>query len=266
MNQIMDSHCHWDHPHLQTLQPALWQSCLDHGVGQLLVPGTQFNRFSSQVALCETNEKWHLALGLHPYFCDQHRPEHLLGLEHLLNHSQAVAVGEIGLDFAIDMTREAFSQPNQEQLFIEQVCLASRVELPIIVHCRKANDRMAQILRQQRFGQGGIVHAFSGSLQQAQAFTNLGFKIGLGGTLTYHRAQAMRRLSVALPLADIVLETDAPDMPMAGGQEGGEYPNRPDYLPRVLDVLASLRPESIAQIAHQTHINTLQVLNLPMMI
>jgi TatD DNase family protein len=101
----------------------------------------------------------------------------------------------------------------------------------------------------------------------------LGFKIGLGGNLTYERAQALRRLAQALPLTDIVLETDAPDMPMAkqdGARQDGarldraekDEPNRPDNLPRVLAVLAQLRPESLAEIAMQTVTNTIDVLRL----
>jgi len=265
MHQIIDSHCHWDSPRLQALQPDLWQSCVTQGIGQLLVPGTQFSCFSRQISLCNENPNWHLALGLHPYFCDQHLPEHMLSLESELAKPSTVtpvAVGEIGLDWALDIAQPAFSKPNQEQLFNAQVSLATQFGLPLVVHCRKANDRMAQLLRQQKFANGGIVHAFSGSLQQAQAFTKLGFKIGLGGTLTYDRAQAMRRLAIALPLTDIVLETDAPDMPMAGQKK--EAANRPDLLPHVLAILAQIRPESAAAIAQQTRINTLKVLNLPL--
>jgi TatD DNase family protein len=148
------------------------------------------------------------------------------------------------------------------------VKLAQQEKLPIIVHSRKANDRIGQLLRQLKFDQGGIVHGFSGSVQQAEKFTQLGFKIGLGGNLTYERAQALRRLAQALPLTDIVLETDAPDMPMSR-QDGArqdraekDEPNRPDNLPRVLAVLAQLRPESLAEIAMQTVANTIDVLRL----
>ena len=95
---------------------------------------------------------------------------------------------------------------------------------------------------------------------EAEKFIQLGFKIGLGGSLTYERAQAMRRLAQALPLTGIVLETDAPDMPMAGPGKG--QPTRPDMLPRVLAVLAELRRESLSEIAMQTVANTLDVLRL----
>ena len=260
MHQLIDSHCHWDHPRLQTLQPYLWQSCLAQGVGQLVVPATQHATFSRQISLCERHPCWHLALGLHPYFCDHHVDEHLTVLSEAIKAHKPVAVGEVGLDFALDMNRQVFCQAQQEYWFVAQLRLAQQFKLPLILHCRKANDRLAQLLRQHQFGLGGIVHAFNGSLQQAQAFTKLGFKIGLGGTVTYERAQAMKRLAQSLPLEDIVLETDAPDMPMAGSDR--TLPNRPDYLPRVLDELAKLRPETKAQIARHTVANTVKALRL----
>ena len=260
MHQLIDSHCHWDHPRLQSLQPHLWQSCLDQGVGQLVVPAIKADSFARQISLCEQHPCWHLALGLHPYFSHQHTQAHLVDLAAAIERHQPVAVGEIGLDFALNVELEGFSIDHQEAWFVAQVKLAQHTQLPLIVHSRKANDRLGQLLRQLKFNQGGIVHGFSGSLQQAEKFTQLGFKIGLGGNLTYERAQAMRRLAQALPLTDIVLETDAPDMPMAGQEK--DHPNRPDMLPRVLRVLAQLRPESLSEIAMQTAKNTLDVLRL----
>ena len=260
MHPLIDSHCHWDDPRLQALQPQLWQSCVTQGVQQLVVPGTQKAFFARQITLCEQNPLWHLALGLHPYFSDQHRTQHLLDLARAIDDHQPVAVGEIGLDFVVDTTLQGFSNTEQERWFIAQVELAKQANLPIILHSRKANDRLGQLLRQLKFDRGGIVHGFSGSLQQAQKFTQLGFKIGFGGTLTYDRAQAMRRLAASLPLTDIVLETDAPYMPMAGQPK--DQPNQPDKLPRVLEVLGAVRPEPAAQIAMQTMANTLDVLNL----
>ncbi|MBT3437251.1 MAG: TatD family hydrolase [Oceanospirillaceae bacterium] len=260
MHQLIDSHCHWDHPRLQNLQPDLWQSCLDQGVTQLIVPATQASHFQRQITLCQLNPHWHLALGLHPYFSHIHSSDHLQLLHQAIVAHKPVAVGEIGLDFSPDMSSKRCTQAEQEVWLLAQLDVAQEYRLPIIVHCRKANDRLAQLLRRHAFAEGGIVHAFSGSQQQAQAFTKQGFKIGFGGTLTYERAQAMQRLAIALPLADIVLETDAPDMPMAGSDRS--LPNRPDYLPRVLQQLATLRPESVEQIAKQTYTNTQQVLRL----
>ena len=260
MHQLIDSHCHWDHPRLQSLQPHLWQSCLDQGVTQLVVPATKESSFARQISLCEQYPNWHLALGLHPYFSNQHTQAHLTVLTAAIERHKPLAIGEIGLDFALDTSLEGFSIEHQEAWFVAQVKLAQHTQLPLIIHSRKANDRLGQLLRQLNFNQGGIVHGFSGSLQQAEKFTHLGFKIGIGGNLTYERAQAMRRLAQALPLTDMVLETDAPDMPMAGQERG--QPNRPDMLPRVLLVLAELRSESLSEIAMQTVKNTLDALRI----
>lgn len=226
----------------------------------MVVPGTQWTFFARQIAICEQNPLWHLALGLHSYFSDKHSSQHLLDLAKAIVDYKPVAVGEIGLDFAVNSTREGFSIAEQERWFIAQIKLAKHAKLPVIVNSKKANDRLGQLLRQLKLEQGGIVHGFSGSIQQAQKFTQLGFKIGFSGTLNYDRAQAVRRLVTALPLTDIVLEIDAPDMPMAE-QTKGQH-NQPDKLPRVLEVLGVLRPESIAQIATQTMTNTLEVLRL----
>ena len=180
-------------------------------------------------------------MGLHPYFSDQHSQQHLTDLATAIHQYKPIAVGEIGLDFALDTELGGFSKVQQEMWFVDQVKLAQTSHLTLIIHSRKANDRLGQLLMQLKFDQGGIVHGFSGSLQQVQKFTQLGFKIGLGGNLTYDRAQATRRLAKALPLTDIVLETDATDMPMA--VQSQDQVNQPDLLPRVLAVLAELRPE-----------------------
>ena len=265
--QLFDSHCHWQHPRLQALQPQLWQSCVQHGVSQLLVPATTADTWSAQISLCNQNPSWHCALGLHPYFIEQHQTADLQRLAELVQQHQPVAIGEIGLDWHLpDHTWEA-----QEQWFLAQLQLAKDYDRPLILHVRKCHDRVIKLLKQHRFSLGGFVHAFSGNEQQAHAYAKLGFKLGFGGTITYPRASKTRALAANLPLEYLVLETDAPDMPMfsdslnqgqhaSKGPQGG--PNRPDYLPQVLTVLAGLRPETAAQIATQTCANVQQVLNL----
>ncbi len=105
-------------------------------------------------------------------------------------------------------------------------------------------------------GRGGVVHAFSGSQQQADQYISLGFKLGFGGAITYPRAQRLRRVFSGLPLGSLVLETDAPDMPLCGRQ--GQL-NRPDYIVDIFDVLVSLRPESASDLKQQLWVNSLEV-------
>ena len=252
---LFDSHCHWDHPDLQTLQPSLWQACEANGVNSLLVPGTVAKAWQQQIDVCASHEEWHLALGLHPYFLDQHQAEDLSLLTELVAQHNPVAIGEIGLDWHLPQDTWA----TQESLLFDQLQLAKEYQLPVILHVRKCHDRVLKILRQQKFSHGGFVHAYGGNAQQAQAYGEMGFKLGVGGTITYERAKKIRAMVGELPLQWLVLETDAPYMPM-NHQQGGL--NRPDDLPKVLDVLSKIRTESAQQIAEQTYASTCQILGL----
>ena len=165
-------------------------------------------------------------------------------LEQYRSDPHLVAVGEIGLDYFVP----GLDAARQEQFYRAQLQLARRFDLPVILHVRRSADRLLKGLREVPV-QGGIAHAFNGSLQQAQAFIALGFKLGFGGALTYERALHLRRLALELPLEALVLETDAPDMPphwlyrtaqeRAQGLPQGR--NAPAELPRIAAVLAGLR-------------------------
>jgi TatD DNase family protein len=176
-------------------------------------------------------------------------------LQHLVAHTKPVAIGEIGLDWHLPESTWAA----QEVLFIAQLKLAQKEGLPVILHVRKCHDRVIKLLRQQKFSEAGIVHAYSGNETQAQAYADMGFKLGVGGTITYERARKTRHLVSRLPLSWLVLETDAPDMPMV---HQIDRLNRPDALPKVLAVLASIRAEDRALLAQQTTSNCLSVLKL----
>ena len=116
-----------------------------------------------------------------------------------------------------------------------------------------------QILKIHNFNPGGIIHAFNGSLQQAEQYIQLGFKLGFGGMLTYERSSRLRRLAAELPLDSIVLETDAPDLTVAAHR--GER-NSPEYLPDCLAALAEVRDEPAEELAERTTRNGLKVLGL----
>ncbi|WP_010101273.1 TatD family hydrolase, partial [Verminephrobacter aporrectodeae] len=145
----------------------------------------------------------------------------------------------------------------QERFYREQLRLARRFGLPVILHVRRSADELLKGLRALPVP-GGIAHAFNGSLQQARAFLALGFKLGFGGALTYDRALQLRRLAAELPADALVLETDAPDIPphwlyVSAAQRAQGRPqgrNAPRELPRIAAVLAQLRgqpPESLAE-------------------
>lgn len=255
--RLFDTHCHLDLPELAADLAMHWQQAQQAGVAALLIPAVEQARWQPLLALKQQQPHWFIGLGIHPWWVDLHEPYALTELDALLTeHAQTItAVGEIGLDFAL--AEHTFNK--QIALFSAQVALAKTHRKPVILHHRKSQPQLLAELKRQNFTEGGILHAFSGSQQQAHAFIDLGFKVGIGGTITYERAAKTRHAVSKLPLASLVLETDAPAMPLAGFQ--GQL-NTPVQLTGVFSTLCALRPEPPAELAEALWHNSLQVLRL----
>lgn len=241
--KLIDSHCHIDFPQFDEDRAAVLAAAQEVGVQQIIVPGVKAASWDRQQAFCQADERLQIALGLHPYFIDEHTEYHLEQLDQVLKESRPVAVGEIGLDYYL----AELDRDKQQHFFSAQLDLAEQHQLPVILHVRKAHDEVLKQLRSRRLS--GTVHAFSGSEQQAEQYIRLGFKLGFGGAVTYERANRLRRLVASLPLNAIVLETDAPDMSPALHHN---QRNEPSFLSEVLAVVAQLRGEPAEIIAQQT--------------
>jgi len=250
---FIDSHCHFDFPVFDGDRDALIAECKILGINRFIIPGTTAARFNDLLTLSKQYASIHAALGLHPYFMDQHTAADLVRLDELLLKRDVCAVGEIGLDFYLPNADKIA----QIDLFTAQLMLAKQHQLPVILHVRKAYDEMTKLLRDHQFTRGGIVHAFTGSMQQAERYIELGFCLGLGGSLTYPRANKVRKMVAALPDRSIVLETDSPDMPLAGYQ--GQR-NTPVQLVKVAQSLAELRQQTCDEVAQYTSANVKRVL------
>jgi TatD DNase family protein len=154
---------------------------------------------------------------------------------------------------------EELDREQQQRLFERQLAIARDADLPVILHVRRAHDVVLSTLKRLRV-RGGVAHAYSGSLEQARQYLDLGFRLGFGGMLTFERSTRLRRLARELPLEAIVLETDAPDLTVASHR--GER-NSPEYLPECLAALAEVRGEAPAAIAAQTTANARAAFALP---
>lgn len=247
MLPLIDSHCHLDFADFDADRDAIISNCLASGLTDIILPAVTCDRWPQLIQICQQYPILHYALGCHPMFMDQHPEDALSQLDTAIQQFQPIAVGEIGLDYFLP----GHNKQPQLALFSGQLKLAEKHQLPVILHVRKAHDEVLKLLRQISL-KGGIVHAFSGSMQQAQQYRALGFLVGIGGGLTYPRAQRLQGLFSELPLSQIALETDAPDMPFCGHQ--GER-NSPEYIPLVAEKLAELRDETLAEIAAQTSAN-----------
>ena len=251
--EIIDTHCHLDVADFDLDRDEVLEQCRSHEITKIIVPAIESKSWSRLLELCELNKGIYPALGLHPVFIDQHQADDINKLEQLLDKTSPVAIGEIGLDFYL----KDLDKDKQLALFEQQLLVAKNHKLPVILHVRKAHDQVLQLLRKIKV-KGGFCHAFNGSLQQAEKYIALGFKLGFGGTLTYENSSKIHALAKALPLDAIVLETDAPDMVVEShrGQR-----NSPEYIMESLKALAKIRSEDVSIIAEQTSKNANDIIN-----
>ena len=252
--ELVDTHCHLDLPAFAADRIAVLERSRASGVTVIVVPGVDAGGWDGLWKFCASDAGLYPALGLHPVYLEQHAEADLKALESLLADRRPVAVGEIGLDYYL----KDLDQTRQQALLEAQLEMARAADLPVILHVRKAHERMLSTLKRIRV-RGGIAHAFNGSLQQAADYAGLGFKLGFGGMLTFERSSKLRALAAALPLDSIVLETDAPDMTVV--QHRGER-NSPEYLPFCLAALAEVRAADPQVIAARTTANARTVLQL----
>lgn len=248
----IDSHCHLDFDVFDDQRNALMLRCAEHDVSGFLVPATTYSSWSKLALLVNKYPQWRAAYGLHPYFLAGATMDQIELLGDQCEAQGVVAVGEIGLDCwpnAVDMTL-------QLAYFSRQLSVASALQLPVVLHARKSYDLVMKCLKEAKFKHGGVVHAFNGSAEQAKRFIDFGFVLGIGGTITYPRAQKAHRVLAALNDLDFVLETDSPDMPLNGYQ--GRL-NTPLSIPLIAQSVATIRSENVERIAAQTCDNLLRV-------
>ena len=261
----IDTHCHLDASEFAADRGLVRTRAKAAGIAICVVPAVEAANFETVRELAHANGDAY-ALGIHPLCTGNAAEADLQLLDRALTlHRQdprLVGVGEIGLDYFV----AGLDPARQEFFYVEQLALARKHGLPVILHVRRSADQLLKQLRGT--GLSGIAHAFNGSAQQAAQFVDLGFKLGFGGNLTYDRAQQIRRLAIGLPLEAIVMETDSPDIPphwlyaTAQQREAGvpQGRNEPAELPRIAQVLSQLRGIPLESLAEATTRNACQAL------
>ncbi|OOH89862.1 deoxyribonuclease [Pasteurellaceae bacterium 15-036681] len=255
--KFFDIHTHFDYLSQDldlSISQLIEQSKRSH-VERILVVAISAKNFDN-VTACNRVEPNHVVygLGLHPLYIAEHKYSDLDLLEQRLSirDKYCTAIAEIGLEKAVESVATAEMWKKQCEFLEAQLAFAKRFNLPVNLHSRKSHDALAPFLRKAQLTRTGVVHGFAGSYEQAKRFVDLGYKIGVGGTITYQRANKTREAIRKLPLESLLLETDSPDMPVFGFQ--GE-PNRPERIKVSFDSLCELRsesPELIAETIWQT--------------
>lgn len=252
---LTDSHCHLDAGEFDRDRDAVIARAHQRGVTRQVVPAIDAASWPKLREVCASGAGLFPAYGLHPMFLESHQPQHLDQLRVWIERERPVAIGECGLDFFV----EGLDHDSQHTYFQGQLQLAREFDLPVIVHARRAVEAVIVAIR--KIGPlRGVVHSYAGSEEQARQLWDNGFMIGLGGPVTYERAQRLRRLATRMPLEHLLLETDAPDQPDA--QHPGQR-NEPAQLSLVCETIAALRGQDPAEVATATSDNATRLFRLP---
>jgi TatD DNase family protein len=259
---LIDSHCHLDFSQFDSDRDQVLARARQAGVTALVNPGADMPSSRRAMALAQEHDPVFAAVGIHPHDASTLDDKNLDELARLAANPKVVAIGEIGLDYYRDLS----PRPQQRTAFEEQLALADRLDMPVIIHCRDAADDVMAVLHAwqgSRTGSGapvGVFHAFSGDLAMAEAVVDMGFLIGVGGPLTYKNARHLPDVAAGLPVEALVLETDAPYLtphPFRGKR------NEPAYVSLVAEKLADLRRTPADLLCDQISRNTRRAFRLP---
>jgi TatD DNase family protein len=268
----IDSHVHLDAKEYASDVKSVRDKARQMGVSSCVIPSVEKDNFKSVRDLAHALGDFY-ALGIHPMYTPGAQDEDLKVLEDMIAQAtrtpkdpRLLAVGEIGLDGFV----EGLDFQRQHHFYVEQLKMANRHRLPLILHVRKSADPLLKELRRLS-SQGGIAHAFNGSLQQAQSFIDQGFCLGFGGALTFERASQLRKILKWAPKSAIVLETDGPDIPpqwlyvRAKERANGhlQMRNEPAEIAQIARVVSDILGVGLQALSELTSENVSRVLRMP---
>lgn len=246
----IDSHAHLNDEAFKLDVEQVIENALEAGVEAILVPGFDLASSIKAVELAEEHRMIWAAVGVHPHDAKTWDRTVVAQLEQLLTEAKVVAVGEIGLDYHYNYS----GKEEQLKAFIEQINIAKSCQKPIIIHNREAHHDTFETLSRERVGvAGGVMHCFSGSEEMAAQFAQLGLYISFAGTLTFSKANKLRKTAAGVPMDRLLVETDSPYLaphPFRGRR------NEPAYVRLVGEKLAEVKKTSVADVMAMTVNNT----------
>ena len=224
------------------------------GVEEIIIPSACENDFERILELCHKFEKVYALLGVHPEDCEKFSDETAKKIINLAKDKKVVGIGEIGLDY--HYTKE--NKDIQKHCFINQIEIAKMLKLPIVVHDRDAHFDTLEILKSEK-EQRVLLHCFSGSVEFMKECVKLGYKIALGGVVTFKNAKVIKEVAYNVDLSDLMLETDCPYLaphPFRGEE------NSPKYIGFVAKEIAKIKNIPYDSVVVQTAKNAREFFNL----
>jgi len=251
---LIDSHCHLDFEVFDNDRSEVQQRAKDNNISDIIIPGTEKKHWDRINKLCTGHKNLHPCYGLHPYWLNHHNKQDIRQLEKYIQTNYLVALGECGLDFRPQQA----DKKTQLSFFEAQLAIAESCRLPVVIHSVKASEVVIQTIKRFK-NLTGMIHSYSGSIEQAKQLINLNFFISLSGSVTYDNAKKIKKVAKEIPLTSLLLETDSPDQP---DQKNYGKRNEPAYLINTLDVISELRDEQREIIAQQTTSNAKNLFNI----
>jgi TatD DNase family protein len=258
--RLTDTHCHLDFDRFDKDRKNVIDRAVDAGVTRILVPGIDVGSSKTAIRLADEHTEVYAAVGVHPNSGKTWNPTTIKTLRTLSQHPKVVAIGEIGLDYYRQWTPRNIQKRN----FQSQLELAAEVQQPVIIHCRDAFQDVQRMVSQwvnELSGNGlsnfpGILHSFSGNIEQAKPFIEINFFFGISGPVTYKNAEIARQTVAQLPMEKMLIETDAPYLtphPRRGKR------NEPSYVCYIVEKIAEIRDLSPSQVGDITSMNSVNI-------
>ncbi|WP_349409054.1 TatD family hydrolase [Pseudalkalibacillus sp. SCS-8] len=253
---LFDTHAHLNADQFEEDREEVIQRALDEGVSHIVVVGFDRKTINGAMDLAETYDFIYAAVGWHPVDAIDMTEEDLKWIEELSSHPKVVALGEMGLDYHWDKSPKDV----QKDVFRQQIRLAKKVKLPIVIHNREATEDVVSILEEEDAGEvGGIMHCYSGSLEIAKRCMDMNFYISFGGPVTFKNAKRPKEVAAEIPMDRLLIETDCPFLsphPLRGKR------NESAYVKYIAEQIADLKGISVEELAQKTSDNAFRLFGI----
>ncbi|MBM3335767.1 YchF/TatD family DNA exonuclease, partial [Candidatus Sumerlaeota bacterium] len=256
MNLLIDSHAHLtDVAFRDDLVDVLERAALS-GIDRVIAIAETLDDAERACGLARQFDMLAATAGVHPHKADSWSEQSAERLASMVSSGRFVAVGEIGLDYHYNFS----DRENQKRAFVEQLRIARKSGLPVVVHCREAYDVLTEILSAETPLPAGVIHCFIGTASDARELLAMGFHIGIGGAVTFRKADRLRQIvAEVVPLNRLLLETDSPYLapePVRG------HRNEPAHLCRIAEAVAAVKSADLARLASATRRNAMELFHL----
>lgn len=252
INMFIDTHCHLSSEDYESIDKVI-EEAKENNVKYLIVSGYDKKSIKEVIEIANRYDNIYLTLGYHPSEADITTDEDLIELKEIIkNNKKVIGIGEIGLDY--HWVKD--NKEKQKELFIKQVNIAKELDLPVVIHSRDAFQDTFDILKETNHR--GVIHCFSGNIENAKMYSSIGYYFGIGGVLTFSNSNLKETIK-EIPLDRILLETDSPYLaptPYRGHQ------NEPKFIPIIAKELSDILNKNIEEIEEKIRENTSKIFNI----